>query len=713
MSRFFRSGSDDSSSDDDSSDEEEVSVAESPSVSNRRLLNGNAIATGGARPSLALAQPPLNSSHRDVLLHTLLEDRCINEVRSEQEWARRSSADIREEIQARYQRLCAQLAPINLVSSGLEQEAHAGTRQAYRDGLNMLSGRGRPSIRQQSVVKAVTKLLAESVSSSSLGQLPEEAGPITLFRPPRSSTIPDSQYLRDFEELGFLGKGGYGSVYHVRHRLDSHAYAVKKVRIASSNLAQVNSTQKSHEVEEVLKELRTLAKLEHPNVVRYYSSWVELTTPSADDSRNAPSNDATGFTEDLSESNSLHRVTTTTDSNHDSGNFITFAEPSGTMLDTSKSSHGSHLNNNSEEASYRNVRADTGLAIAFDAADHCGFSPTAVSESGFTTSGFGRLQSSLEPCLALHIQMALYPMTLADFLTPGLTPNVSKLPPSQVPPLTHCFHLEPSIRIMLALLDGVDYIHSRGIIHRDLKPANIFLRVEDEQTASPVSSTSSRQGSIDLGLCAPCQTHTTSSSSTAKDASKIGSNICICIGDFGLVSNITTPTSPPLSSLTSVMSPPMSPTNTSNNRVATQPMTPPRPPAVRVGTELYRPLDDPAPDAHPPPVGPSTDLFALGIIAFELLYPFSTQMERRTTLMNLRQGKFPDGFPELAREVIGEMLGFPSTMEKQNTGQDGAGRAEGGCTVEGLRKRLAGLLVEEKVDHGVRQRSNKFSSVSW
>jgi hypothetical protein len=111
-------------------------------------------------------------------------------------------------------------------------------------------------------------------------------------------------------------------------------------------------------------------------------------------------------------------------------------------------------------------------------------------------------------------------------------------------------------------------------------------------------------------------------------------------------------------------------------------------------------------------VGPSTDLFALGIIAFELLYPFSTQMERRTTLVNLRRGEFPDGFPELAKEVIGEMLGFSSTTKVQGTKQDEAGRSAGGCTVEGLRKRLAGMLVEEKVDHGVRQRS-KFGSVSW
>jgi translation initiation factor 2-alpha kinase 3 len=539
--------------------------------------------------------------------------------------------------------------------------------------------------------------------------MPEEAGQVTLFSPPRIPTVSSSQYLRDFEELGFLGKGGYGTVFHVRHKLDSQAYAVKKVRLSSSNLAHVNSAQKSHEVEEVLKELRTLAKLDHPNVVRYYSSWVELTTPSANDSRNTHLDGAAEFTEDVSDSKSLHRVTTATDSSHDSGNFITFAEPSETTFDSNKASHGSHHHDDSEEPSYRDERETTGLAIAFDPTDRCGFSPTVVSESEFTPSGFGTFQSTREPCLALHIQMALYPMTLADFLTPALSPNISKLSTPKAPPLTHCFHLEPSIRIMLALLDGVDYIHSCGIIHRDLKPANIFLRLEDDRHA-PHASSSSRQGSIDLGLCAPCRTHTTSSSSKTEGTARGGPNVCICIGDFGLVSNITTPASSSLSPLTSIMSPPMSPTNTSKDRAATQPVRSPRPTPIRVGTELYRPLD--TSDARPPPVGPSTDLFALGIIAFELLYPFSTQMERRTTLVNLRRGEFPDGFPELAKEVIGEMLGFSSTTKVQGTKQDEAGRSAGGCTVEGLRKRLAGMLVEEKVDHGVRQRS-KFGSVSW
>lgn len=56
-----------------------------------------------------------------------------------------------------------------------------------------------------------------------------------------------------------------------------------------------------------------------------------------------------------------------------------------------------------------------------------------------------------------------------------------------------------------------------------------------------------------------------------------------------------------------------------------------------VGTEVYRPLT-----AQPP--NRSLDIYALGIVAFELVWKFDTRMERVRTIQRLKQGEFPHDF---------------------------------------------------------------------
>ena len=74
-----------------------------------------------------------------------------------------------------------------------------------------------------------------------------------------------SRYTQEFIQGPRLGKGGFGRVYRARHVLDGFEYAVKKVLLTGSQREQ----------ERAVREATCLAKLDHPNVVRYYQVWKE------------------------------------------------------------------------------------------------------------------------------------------------------------------------------------------------------------------------------------------------------------------------------------------------------------------------------------------------------------------------------------------------------------------------------------------------------
>lgn len=72
------------------------------------------------------------------------------------------------------------------------------------------------------------------------------------------------RYLAEFEEIELIGEGGFGKVYKVKHKLDGNIYAIKKAIV---NYEDLNDRK-------ILKEVSLLSKLNHPNIVRYYQSWL-------------------------------------------------------------------------------------------------------------------------------------------------------------------------------------------------------------------------------------------------------------------------------------------------------------------------------------------------------------------------------------------------------------------------------------------------------
>ena len=86
-----------------------------------------------------------------------------------------------------------------------------------------------------------------------------------------------SRYRSEFEEMSALGRGGFGTVFQCKNALDSREYAIKKIKIISHlGVDGAVTKQFSQKLHRVLREVKILALLDHPNIVRYYTAWLEV-----------------------------------------------------------------------------------------------------------------------------------------------------------------------------------------------------------------------------------------------------------------------------------------------------------------------------------------------------------------------------------------------------------------------------------------------------
>lgn len=132
-------------------------------------------------------------------------------------------------------------------------------------------GRGKASLRQNCKTQfsmALNKAAENAVSN----ERDRANSPMLPFR----STANLQNLLRGanselYKELGVLGRGGYGKVYRIFSFLDQQQYAVKKMTISRM---QLQLLQNGGDLD-ILAEVRTMAKLGHPNIVQYHHCWLE------------------------------------------------------------------------------------------------------------------------------------------------------------------------------------------------------------------------------------------------------------------------------------------------------------------------------------------------------------------------------------------------------------------------------------------------------
>eukprot|EP00108_Taenia_solium_P008593 TsM_000716100 transcript=TsM_000716100 gene=TsM_000716100 len=244
----------------------------------------------------------------------------------------------------------------------------------------------------------------------------------------------------EFDHFKYIGGGAFSMVYRAMHRLDGKTYALKVIRDISSPKS----------LKHAKIEVDVLARLDHPNIVRYFGCWVEphpitrLAVQSLNSSDSVQSNGASfaaahSWVSSVSTDDGNRRLLRLVDDEDDSGE---------DAMETSKEA--------SEDIGVGDSRA------------------LAVCESQVVQFSVSELNA--RP-VTLVIQMELCESTLTDWMQ---SRNNSPAAPT-APNFTRPSSLDRSYRaevrwIFDQIVKGIHYMHQKGVLHRDIKPANVFIQ---------------------------------------------------------------------------------------------------------------------------------------------------------------------------------------------------------------------------------------------
>ncbi|KAJ2497117.1 eukaryotic translation initiation factor 2-alpha kinase [Coemansia sp. RSA 1972] len=430
-----------------------------------------------------------------------------------------------------------------------------------------------------------------------------------------------SRYRTDFEEIEFVGKGGFGSVVKARNRIDGRFYAIKKIKLDPRD---------TEGNKKIFREVTTLSRLHHQNVVRYYTTWVEdMDTSERMVNDDYDSDDESVFGVNLSHSSWSTEEDLTDSSSSDFSSQASSRFPRGAQSDTdefdkSRFRLSAHNDIDVEFGSGTSTTGATGTDKELQAGDRVfsairfgtmgagdgagkrvrsavdgpvrefGGSQSSSSDSDSTTdsriasrgdaelsdylrrgqrrSGHTNLPrqrraSGSRKRQILYIQMEYCEnKTLSDLIREGVDEK-------------------EAWRLFGQILEGLKHIHQRGVIHRDLKPVNAFLDAAGE----------------------------------------------IKIGDFGLAT----------SSFASIDAGAAQRLASLDRSLAEDALT------ADIGTSTYVAPEVTATVSGATRYNQKVDMYSLGIIFFEMCYPMRTGMERANVLHSLRAPEitFPADFP--------------------------------------------------------------------
>ncbi|XP_069986045.1 eIF-2-alpha kinase GCN2 isoform X2 [Penaeus vannamei] len=377
---------------------------------------------------------------------------------------------------------------------------------------------------------------------------------------------------KEYKILEFLGKGGFGHVFKVRNTVDDREYAVKRIPLHE----QSDSVRKK-----IIREVKLLSSLNHENVVRYYTSWIEdLVQESEEDQKVLDESSSSSESEESSVNVTISQVTSASDTPEDSSSFAKCLEQKAQVEESEWSvifydgvDHASYSRANDTEESDDDDDDDWlmgSLGPMLQDSDDDMYDDDKMKDEDFSDSQDSVIETdyvdetdAVPSSRQFKKQYLFIQMQLCEKNTLRQAINEHL-----------CMDSDRKWRLFRELVNGLDYIHSQGLIHRDLKPGNIFLDMDDH----------------------------------------------VKIGDFGLA------TAAIKAKTTAGVIPKMDVDDTKDSALTSQ-----------IGTTFYV-----APEVNKSKGKVSytnkVDIYSLGVIFFEMAHPpLTTGMERAKVLFNLRK----------------------------------------------------------------------------
>lgn len=241
-----------------------------------------------------------------------------------------------------------------------------------------------------------------------------------------------SRYAEDFIEEQPLGRGGFGQVVIAKNKLDGRRYAIKKISFSSV---------KSPRYERIQREVKSLAQLDHPNIVRYHSAWLEEYRESHN------------MTDTEDEAGSLLYSRT-----EDSGSKTTCTFSSSLDLDFSPPSRRPSTPTPTRTIYIQMELCKFTLFDWIKQRNHLVFSGSCLSPPSSS-------ENTSPDSLGAHSKRRSVAQLKMEQMV-EVCPNSGAI----------SINANENRHIFKQIVKGLVHIHDHGLIHRDLKPQNIFFQ---------------------------------------------------------------------------------------------------------------------------------------------------------------------------------------------------------------------------------------------